>query len=82
MPLDDACGERTSVRPEGRAQRVTMMERGNPTQSGRMQGQASLVSFLWFGIPTTEERNSPGKAKQKPSAKLGNQLNSKSSSNT
>ncbi|MDG9781458.1 hypothetical protein [Metapseudomonas otitidis] len=35
----------------------------------RMQGRAFLVSFL-----ATEKRNSPGKAKQRLSAKRGNQL--------
>jgi hypothetical protein len=47
-----------------------------------MEGQALLVSFGWFGTPTTAKRNSPGKAKQEPSAKLGNQLSSKPSGNT
>ncbi|GAC1032674.1 hypothetical protein thsps21_35030 [Pseudomonas sp. No.21] len=36
------------------------MKRGNPTQSGRMQGRALLVTFLWFGIPTLEKSDSPG----------------------
>ncbi|GJN52367.1 hypothetical protein [Pseudomonas tohonis] len=48
----------------------TMMERGKSGFSQtRMEGQAFLVPF-W----ATEKRDSPGKAKQKPSAKLGNRL--------
>jgi hypothetical protein len=43
----------------------------------RMQGQAFLVSFL-----AIEKRNSPGKAKQKPSAKLGNRLGQKPPGNS
>ncbi|WP_173180361.1 hypothetical protein [Pseudomonas tohonis] len=60
-----------------------MMERGKSGFSQtRMEGQALLVTFLWFGIPTIEKSDSPGKAKQKPSAKLGNQPGYKSASNT
>ncbi len=58
-----------------------MMERGNPTQSGRMQGRALLVPFKWFGIPTIVKRDSPG-GETRNISKLGNQLDSKSSSNT
>ncbi|WP_213628263.1 hypothetical protein [Pseudomonas sp. Pc102] len=55
-----------------------MMERGKSGFSQtRMEGQALLVTFL-----AIEKSDSPGKAKQKPSAKLGNQPGYKSASNT
>ncbi|BCD86736.1 hypothetical protein PSm6_31430 [Pseudomonas solani] len=41
-----------------------------------MMGQAFLVPFLWFGIPTIEKRDSPGGAKPETSPELGNQLDS------
>ncbi len=44
----------------------------------RMKGQALLVTFLWFGIPTIEKSDSPGKAKQKVPAELGNKPDTES----
>ncbi len=49
---------------------------------GRMMGQALLVPFEWFGIPTIVKRDSPGRAKPKAPAELDNQLGSKPSGNT
>ncbi|MDU9414170.1 hypothetical protein [Pseudomonas sp. zfem005] len=41
-----------------------------------MMGQALLVPFKWFGIPTIVKRDSPGWAKPETSPELGNQLGS------
>ncbi|MDH4556779.1 hypothetical protein E8F11_16670 [Pseudomonas sp. BN417] len=72
MPRE-ACGAMDG--PSRRAPGATM-ERGNPTKSGRMQGQAFLVSFL-----ATEKRDSPG-GETRTRSPLDKQLGSGRSSNT